>query len=72
MIIEYMCPCCFSKAAVPSDTGGEYILCGSCGSEMYVNSVENCPQCHETVVNDACIADHGMCYECHHRWQMGE
>lgn len=31
-----------------------------------------CPRCGTTDTDDTSIGDHGMCYNCHRLWQMGE
>jgi len=33
---------------------------------------QHCPRCHSDCHDDPTIQDHGHCYDCQRRWQLGE
>lgn len=57
---------------------GDYMWyrCRHCGWEWKVSydddGIEDCPVCGESCKDDVTIADHGMCYDCHQAFLMGE
>jgi len=37
-----------------------------------MGNIEDCPCCGNTCHDDVTIADHGVCWDCHHEMLMGE
>jgi len=56
--------------------GESCCICGKPAEDKYGVKLDLCdcvcPQCGAKCFDDVTIADHGMCIDCHKKWQFGE
>lgn len=63
---------CLFKQEEEDDEEQRCCICG----KNWINPENQCecvcPICHKSCFNDSTVPDHGMCYDCHKKWQHGE
>lgn len=69
-MIELVCPACEHSMGVLEDTEQDAFNCPECGHEIQFRYPAECPQCHEKTDDGDFIKSHGMCRECHKKWQF--